>query len=278
MNTDAADPLLELKLGLGLALVACIGWICATALGFFSRLDIPRSREVKGLDTILGFVLFLSGSSVAYGIIAALSFLPDLWSRALGFAFLAVLLFGYFKAIRAPLRSAIWWGGKPGSLSRLAGDAKAAFLGVLVGYPTAIALNLILRSSLAILTGEEIADQVAVQQVMDSKGDGSLFVVMVVATVAVIPLIEEWLFRGLIQSWLRSFLPAWAAISVASLTFGLMHFSEQQGIANLSLIISLVVFSLVLGFVYEARRSLFASYLLHGIFNGISVGVMILSK
>ncbi len=84
------------------------------------------------------------------------------------------------------------------------------------------------------------------------------------------PLIEEILFRRLLQSYLRSKLGSKAAILVTSVTFSAFHFSTSQGLGNISLSISLFILGIYLGFLYERQRSLFASLGLHVIFNAVS--------
>ena len=49
--------------------------------------------------------------------------------------------------------------------------------------------------------------------------------------------------------------------------FALFHFSSLQGVGNVSLILTLLVFGGFLGFIYERQSSLFASIGLHMTFN-----------
>ena len=84
------------------------------------------------------------------------------------------------------------------------------------------------------------------------------------------PLLEEFLFRGLFQTWIKKHLGVKAAILIASLCFALFHVSVAHGVGNLSLVPSLFVFSCFLGFIYERQKSLFASIVLHTTFNLVS--------
>jgi membrane protease YdiL (CAAX protease family) len=85
------------------------------------------------------------------------------------------------------------------------------------------------------------------------------------------PLLEEYLFRGILQSYLRTRFSLAKAIALSSLFFSFFHFAPSQGVANIPLIGSLFVFSLYLGFAYEKTRSLWSSIGLHVTFNLISV-------
>lgn len=90
------------------------------------------------------------------------------------------------------------------------------------------------------------------------------------AVVILAPLIEEILFRRLLQSYLKSKLGTKAAILLTSGTFAGFHFSTNQGFGNISLSISLFILGIYLGFLYERQRSLFASLGLHVTFNAVS--------
>ncbi len=82
--------------------------------------------------------------------------------------------------------------------------------------------------------------------------------------VFVLPFFEELAFRGLIQSWLRSLLPRWAAVVLTALLFGLAH--EPW-------IMKFPVFLLGLFFGYARERtgSLWASWTAHVLHNGLAV-------
>jgi membrane protease YdiL (CAAX protease family) len=60
------------------------------------------------------------------------------------------------------------------------------------------------------------------------------------------------------------------AILLSALCFALFHFAPSQGIGNISLVGSLFLFALFLGFIYERQASLFASVGLHMTFNTVS--------
>lgn len=84
------------------------------------------------------------------------------------------------------------------------------------------------------------------------------------------PLVEEFLFRGILQSFLRRFLGQKAAILVAALLFALFHYSSAQGLGNITLILSFLLLGSFLGFLYERQGSLWSSIALHSLFNSIS--------
>ena len=89
---------------------------------------------------------------------------------------------------------------------------------------------------------------------------GSLFFVSVVMA----PVMEELTFRGLIQRGLRKNLPAWAAIGITAVFFGLWHRNTGQFVYTF-------LFALVTGTVYERTGKLRHTWLIHALNNFIVV-------
>jgi CAAX protease family protein len=78
--------------------------------------------------------------------------------------------------------------------------------------------------------------------------------------IASAPLYEELLFRVVLQGALRSKLKATAAIGLSSVAFALVHGFPDS--------LALLPLAVVLGFVFERRRSWLAVVVAHGLFNG----------
>lgn len=96
----------------------------------------------------------------------------------------------------------------------------------------------------------------------------ALLVVIFVAAVSIVPVFEELLFRGLIQSMVRSFFRAgrqvWVAIALSSGLFAIMH--EDPGHWP-----ALFVLGACMGYAYEKSGSLWRPIFIHAIFNATSV-------
>ncbi len=112
--------------------------------------------------------------------------------------------------------------------------------------------------------------QPAVEFLKQSKEHLSLLYLALVCIVILAPIIEEFFFRGALQTYLKKFLGRKAAIICTSLLFAFMHVNLFRGIGNLPIIVSLFVFACYLGFLYEKQKSLLAPIVLHMIFNAIS--------
>jgi membrane protease YdiL (CAAX protease family) len=89
--------------------------------------------------------------------------------------------------------------------------------------------------------------------------------IIIITAICVVPFIEEMLFRGMLQTLVRSYTGRpWRAIIIASLVFAIFHENPQHWPA-------LFTFGLVLGYAYEKSGSLFRPIFLHLIFNAFSV-------
>jgi membrane protease YdiL (CAAX protease family) len=79
--------------------------------------------------------------------------------------------------------------------------------------------------------------------------------------------VEELLFRGTLQQFLKKYFPVKTSIAITALVFACFHYSSAQDLGNFSLIPSLFVFACFLGYTYERQGSIFASIGLHITFN-----------
>lgn len=78
------------------------------------------------------------------------------------------------------------------------------------------------------------------------------------------PLAEEIVFRACIQGTLQQGLPAWLAILIASLVFGVMHLSPIS-------IIYATLLGILMGWIYYAFNSIIPSMIFHFGFNLLSL-------
>ena len=140
-----------------------------------------------------------------------------------------------------------------------------------ISFPVVVALNSLVEWINSNLFKFEEVDQVAVRFLKTSSTSAATLVITIIMIIITAPFIEEFLFRGCLQNWLRQKLGTTQAILLTSFIFAMMHFSPSQKLSNIPLLVSLFTFSLYLGFLYEKTRSLLAPIILHMTFNGISV-------
>jgi membrane protease YdiL (CAAX protease family) len=202
----------------------------------------------------------------------ALDLASKAWINLASLTTVTILLVLYCYSIGPTLRKLIWNSNhKDHNLLR-----KDFLLGVVtwvISFPLVVSVeNLtILLTSYLYPNFTKPIDQVAVKYLKALAEIPSLYWLTALVLCTCIPVVEEMLFRGFFQTWIKGWLGRGKAIIVTSLCFALMHFSTSQGISNLDLMLALFVLSCFLGFLYERQRSLWAPIGLHATFNAISI-------
>jgi len=95
-----------------------------------------------------------------------------------------------------------------------------------------------------------------------------------VIAILIAPLGEEITFRGLIQERLGWFLPAWAAVGLASLLFALMHLSSGPAEVVFWDLFSVFADSVLYGVIYAKTGNLLVSYVAHLLADGVGMLLM----
>lgn len=96
-----------------------------------------------------------------------------------------------------------------------------------------------------------------------------VFLMVAFLAVFLAPLSEEFLFRGFIYRSLKSYLPAWASATLTSLMFAGMHFNWLS-------FLPLFLLGLWLCRTYEKTGNLWVPVILHGLFNGNTLVILML--
>jgi membrane protease YdiL (CAAX protease family) len=98
-------------------------------------------------------------------------------------------------------------------------------------------------------------------------------IVTVISAVILAPVVEELLFRGLLQSALaRRLRSPWWGVLLSAVAFGVFHHPVSDTI------LTLTFFGVVLGYAYARTRSLILVILLHAVFNGKTILWIFLSR
>jgi uncharacterized protein len=200
------------------------------------------------------------------------------WIQVSAFWVLFLLLVFYCFLINPKARYFIFWGEGKRNLIRSIKGFGMGILSGLVSYPSVLFVSIASKYISDKIWGEVEVEQVAVRQLKLTLGNGYLFTLMAIAVVFLVPFVEELLFRGFLQNFLKRYFARRYAIVVSAIIFSLAHFSFSQGIGNLQLILSLAVLAFFLGFIYERERTLWASFGLHATFNGCNVLLIFFSK
>jgi uncharacterized protein len=113
----------------------------------------------------------------------------------------------------------------------------------------------------------DIEVQAELRRLFAAIPDTALNSVLLLVTIAVVaPLLEEILFRGLLQNSLSKRLPAWAAIALSALVFGAMHM-------DLYAMPPLVIMGAIFGVIYHLTGSLRVTIVLHMINNAAALAL-----
>lgn len=94
-----------------------------------------------------------------------------------------------------------------------------------------------------------------------------LFVMLFVLAGIIAPVTEEIMFRGLIQRGLSSRFPGWGAMVIQGAIFGAAHYLPAQGWGNLTLLFSLAVMGVGLGFLAHLTGRQGTGIIAHATFN-----------
>ncbi|HSW86014.1 MAG TPA: CPBP family intramembrane glutamic endopeptidase [Rhabdochlamydiaceae bacterium] len=140
----------------------------------------------------------------------------------------------------------------------------------LISFPVIAVIGQITDLIVYLIFGVVTYEQVAVRYLKMALGSPAMLVVALFVILLAAPVIEEFLFRGFLQTWFKQHVGQKAAILLAALCFACFHLAPSQGVGNISLAASLFVFACFLGFIYERQGSLFAPIGLHMAFNAVS--------
>lgn len=200
------------------------------------------------------------------------------WYDAFSIAVSAAGLMAYCALLKPRARYAIFGAEAFMGIGRNIKDVLLGAATWIICYPLVIVLGQFI-SMIVIWLGLKMPhnEQVAVKYLRMTIDNPWLFWVTVLLLIFVVPFIEETLFRGFLQTWIKQKLGVGLAILVTSIIFALFHYSGSQGFDNIELLISLFILSCYLGFIRERQQSLFASIGLHGTFNAISIFVILFS-
>ena len=149
---------------------------------------------------------------------------------------------------------------------RLHKDLGAASVNLLVAWPLVLALILIVTAIQQGLHGPDYQMQQHQELTFLVQYDNaSLRWSIVILAVILAPIVEELVFRGILQSSIRSVINLpWLAIALSSTAFAMSHANKEHWP-------SLFVLGGAMGYAYEKNGSLWQAIFVHALFNGITI-------
>jgi membrane protease YdiL (CAAX protease family) len=249
-------------------------------LGFYKQVgDSKSTPPIQSRDVAVGFIFFLFTQIILVPSLLGLLIkiqgsTADIRQNALSIYPIAVIFFSFgtimlVQRFLSPGQRRFLWNPTHFSWYFCIGQGICI---VCAFYPLVIAWSELISLGSTYIFPHEIKEQIVLQNLRDIKEHPYLFSLTSVLMVTLVPITEEFLFRGLLQSWLKNHLKnSFWAISGASTVFALFHYLPAQGLSNIELITTLFLLSCMIGFIYERRRSLWVGIGFHGFFNCVSL-------
>ncbi|MBS0616389.1 MAG: CPBP family intramembrane metalloprotease [Verrucomicrobia bacterium] len=182
-------------------------------------------------------------------------------------AALLVIFYGYAQTAGHGFFRKVWKNTSAPHAEPIYIDIAMGMMTWVLSFPFVVVVGQLLDFFIYAIFGVENYEQVAVRYLKTTMGSPSQLIFALGTILLLAPAIEEFLFRGCLQTFFKRHLGTKSAILLSSLCFALFHYASSQGVGNISLIGSLFVFACFLGFIYERQSSLFASIGLHMTFN-----------
>lgn len=251
-------------------LILFIGW----RKGFFNFEEKPWQVPFSLVQLLGAFLIYFLASYLLNKILRKMLVMQYLglmsWLNFVISLVIAILLGIYLLLLPRPVSKGIL--RREHVEHPLYQDVWAAVYAWIMAFPLVLFLSQALEMIVAKFFGiTKLPDQIAVKFLKSTFETPLYFVLAVLSIIILAPLIEETLFRGFLQTFIRKHLGSKQAILITSVCFSLFHYAPGQGLGNIMIIISLFVLALFLGFLYEKQGSLLAPIVLHSLFNTISV-------
>ena len=277
----------------GLLLFAC--WLLNTSLGTMALADSPpRRNSMPSYLAIVPLLLWFGAVSMVVALVQKLT--PGLQGWQKIFRDNLVMSIGAVVTIAAMMflahvHFARRLKGFGLNIKTIVKDFFMAIVNLLAAWPIMMAAITMTLFFAKLISGQEYEMQQHQQlEMITEYPQLPLRIMIVFVTVVIAPVLEEMLFRGFVQTTIRSIFIqrsafgvrrsaarstqhaaqdkscAWPAIAVSSVFFAIMHANPGHWPA-------LFVLGVCLGYSYEKSGSLFRPIFIHLFFNASSVAI-----
>jgi len=248
-------------------------WLLTTSLGRKALADsVPRRNNVPGYMPAALLLIWFGPVQMATLIAQELTADPKSWQGVLVSKVvfcIAAAATAVFIILLARAHFARRLKGFGLDIRTILRDIPAAFANLLAVCPLMYAAIM-----LTIFIGQEFQGgeyQVPPHEelkLVAARPELPVRIAILVATAVVVPVLEELMFRGFLQTTIRSFFKAgngaWLAIAITSWLFAMLH-------ADVSHWPALFLLGACMGYSYEKSGSLFRPIFIHAIFNATNV-------
>ena len=246
--------------------------------------EVPPAREEASLSLmtpLIGFLLFLGACAfVPSWTVKIIHYLDTHgyssfsqseafnFAQAMAIVVAFLLLLGFSRIHTIEIRKRIW-----GERSIL-GSILKGILFCVIAYPIVMAIVQTIHMMAEFFGARPIHDQVAISQLKALQSYPWLFWSFAAAIVFIVPIVEEFLFRGLLQNYFTNFCSPRVAIGLSSLIFAFFHYSPVQGATNIELLLGLFLYSFFIGTFYIRQASLWTPIAMHASFNALTIFIL----
>ena len=255
----------------GLLLLAC--WLLDTSLGRKALADSrPRRNSMPPYLPLVPLLLWFGAVSMAVVLVQKLT--PGLQGWQKMFRDNLVMSIGAVVTITAMMflahvHFARRLKGFGLNIKTIIKDFFMAILHLLAVWPLILAAVTITIFFAKMFTDQDYQMQQHQQlETITEYTQLPLRIMIVFVAVVIAPLLEELMFRGFVQTTIRSFInirnSAWPAIAASSVFFAIMHADPGHWP-------SLFILGVCLGYSYEKSGSLLRPIFIHLFFNAISI-------
>ncbi len=245
-------------------------WLLATSLGRTALADSPpRRNRLAPYAPFIPFGIWFLGTlvlqSMAHQIVGSLAGWRGTFVDNLVFCLGAVITIAVILLIARLTfaRGLRGFGLRPRTIPRDLGWAGIYLLAILPIVMGMVAVTIYIGKA---LLGQdfEMPKHVGLELITESPAL-PLQILIIFLAVVIAPLVEEMLFRGMIQTTLRSYIRRpWPAIIITSILFASVHVNATHWPALFAL-------AMGLGYSYERSGSLFRPIFMHALFNGLTI-------
>ncbi|KKK78825.1 hypothetical protein LCGC14_2839670 [marine sediment metagenome] len=271
-NFTALDAVVAAMSLAGLALL--INWfVNYSGPQILATSPVRRNRippSVPFFAMVIWMFVAISGTAIPERLFAnaqewVLEFYNYLWMAIVELVLLVALLY-FAKAYFARGLKGMGF-----DLRTVVTDLKAGTVNLVAVYPLVIAGILLMALIGKLIWGPDFQMETSEGLVaVTSHPQLSLRILLFVFVVLIVPVFEEVLFRGFLQSMVRGYVQKpWVAIALTSLIFTSLHPSTHW--------LGVFMLSCGMGYAYERSGSMFRSIFMHMLFNGLSMTATLLS-
>lgn len=147
-----------------------------------------------------------------------------------------------------------------------------------VVYPWVLTASHSMEALIQVFAPGPSIEQEAIRNLRGVLGEPIVLVITIILVALVVPIIEEIVFRGFLQQWLKKMMDPWSAILLTTFAFAFAHFSTSQGLSNLPIITALFILSLFLGYLRERQNCILAPIALHATVNTVTLVFLLLQE